>query len=110
LDGTVHPLDLVVDTASADAFVLRMSVFEQLMWSPNRSTATTWGFMLGGWLRLYMPASGLVELIAGYGNNMLAAGVAAEDPQFMGLVGMPFLRLGEFGGNADALWFRYPPT
>ena len=109
-DGTVQPLDLVVDTGCADAVVLRRSVFEQLMWSPNQSVVTSWGFMLGGWLRLFMPASGLVEFVAGYGNDLIASGVAAEDPNFVGLVGLPILRLGEYGGNADAFWFRYPPT
>lgn len=66
--------------------------------------------MIGGWFRLYMPAFGLVELVTGYGNDILTASVAEEDPSFMGLVGLPILRLGEYGGNATDFWFRYPPT
>lgn len=109
-DGTLRALDLVVDTASADAVILRKSVFDLLVIRPAQPYVSSWGFMHGGWLQLDMPACGLVQEVHAYANNVLAAGVAADDPNFMGLVGLPVLRLGEFGGNATDFWFRYPPT
>ncbi len=109
-DGTVHSLDLVVDTASHYGLILRRSLFEQLVHRRIDPEFNQYGMMHGGWLQLYMPASGLVELIRGYGNDILATGVAEEDSNFMGLIGMPVLRLGEYGGNATDFWFRYPPT
>lgn len=108
-DGTVLPLDLVVDTASDDGLVIRKSVLDQLSCGPATSYVSHWGFMHGAWLQLHMPAIGLVERVRAYGNDIIAAQLAAEDPDFVGLVGLPILKLGEYGGNADAFWFRYPP-
>ena len=109
-DGTLHSFDLMVDTGSDDAVVLRKSAFDLITHGAATSYFSSWGFMLGGWLELDMPACGLVQRVHGYANNVLAGGVAADDPNFMGLVGLPVLRLGEFGGNATDFWFRYPPT
>lgn len=109
-DGTVHPMDLLVDTGCADAVVLRKPAFDLLVTRPAPSYFSAWGFMEGGWLQLDMPACGLVEQVHGYANNILGAAVAADDPNFMGLVGLPLLRLGEYGGNATDFWFRYPPS
>ena len=109
-DGTLHALDLVVDTASEDAIILRKPTLSLLTTGPAPSYVSAWGFMEGGWLQLDMPACGLVRLVHGYGNDILGAGVAADDPNFMGLVGLPILRSGEYGVNATDFWFRYPPT
>jgi hypothetical protein len=109
-DGTLHTLDLVVDTASADAVILRKPVFDLLVIGPAQPYVSAWGFMHGGWLQLDMPACGLVQQVHGYANDIIGAGVAADDPNFVGLVGLPILRLGEYGGNATDFWFRYPPT
>ena len=108
-DGTLHSLDLVVDTASEDAIILRKPVFDLLVTRPAQSYFSSWGFMHGGWLQLDMPACGLVQQVLGYANDMIGAGVAADDPNFMGLVGLPVLRLGQYGGDATDFWFRYPP-
>jgi hypothetical protein len=106
-DGTIHALDLVVDTASDDAIILRRPMLNLLMINPAQSYFSTgWGLMHGGMLQLDMPACGLVQLVHGYGNDIVGAGVAADDPNFMGLVGLPLLRLGEYGGNATDFWFR----
>lgn len=109
-DGAIHSLDLLVDTGSDDAVVLRKSVFDLLTHGLAPCYTSSWGFMLGGWLDIEMPACGLVTRVHGYANYLLSAGVAASDPNFMGLVGLPVLRLGEYGGNATDFWFRYPPT
>jgi hypothetical protein len=108
--GAVHALDLVADTASHYGLILRRSLFDQLVHHSVPPEFNQYGMLVGGWLRLYMPSSGLVELVRGYGNDLLCAAVAEEDPNFMGLVGLPVLRLGEYGGNATDFWFRYPPT
>lgn len=109
-DGTIHPLDLVADTGCGDAVILRKPLFDLLTTAPAPGYFSSWGYMEGGLLQLDMPACGLVQLVHGYANNIVGAGVAADDPDFMGLVGLPLLRLGEYGGNATDFWFRYPPT
>lgn len=108
--GNTLSLDLVADTGNHFGLILRRSLFAQLVHHAITPEFNQYGMMLGGWLQLYMPSSGLVELVRGYGNDILAAGVAEEDSNFMGLIGLPLLRLGEYGGNATDFWFRYPPT
>ncbi len=55
-----------------------------------------------------MPDFGLVELIRAYSNLDIGQSLREENPSFVGLVGLPVLRLGEYGGNARDFWFRYP--
>lgn len=100
----------MVDTGSDDAIVLRKSAFDLITHGIASSYFSSWGFMLGGWLDIDMSACGLVQRVHGYSNYNLSVGVAASDPNFMGLVGLPILRLAEYGGNATDFWFRYPPT
>ena len=109
-DGTTHAFDLMIDTGSDDAIILRKSAFDLITHGPAPSYFSSWGLMLGGWLDLDMPACGLVTRVHGYTNYLLSAGVAASDSNFMGLIGLPLLRLGEYGGDATGFWFRYPPT
>jgi hypothetical protein len=68
------------------------------------------GILAGVWMRLCMPSTGVVESVRGYGNDVWPSAVTAEDPAFAGLVGLPILRLGEYGGNTADFWFRYPPS
>lgn len=109
-DGAVHYLDLVADTGSAAQIVLRADRLTALRFLPLPDRPSNFGTMTGGLLRLYTPELGLVETILGYGNDRIAATAARSHPDFTGIVGLPLLRLGEYGGNATDFWFRYPPT
>ncbi len=55
-----------------------------------------------------MPEWGLVEYVQGFANASIGAAAMVDHPTFVGLVGLPILRLGEYGGNAADFWFRYP--
>jgi hypothetical protein len=82
-----------------------------LAFRPHGNKNSNLGELVGGWLRLYNPElDGFVEFIVGYGNARAAEIAARSHTDFVGVVGLPLLRLGEYGGNADAFWFRYPPT
>lgn len=109
-DGVIHRLDLVADTGSAAQIVLRIDLLTALRFSPFPNRPSNFGPMVGGLLRLYEPALGIVETVVGYGSDRLAAIAARSHPDFVGVVGLPLLRIGEFGGNATDFWFRYPPT
>jgi hypothetical protein len=50
-----------------------------------------------------MPELGLIEPIHGYGSDSVAQAVKRDSSDFSGLVGLPLLRLTEYGGDAD--WF-----
>jgi hypothetical protein len=53
-----------------------------------------------------MPDFGFDLDILGYGNPQVSLVVASDHPSFQGLVGLPILRLAEYGGDAIEFWFR----
>jgi hypothetical protein len=81
-----------------------------LRFLPYRNRVSNLGTLLGGWVQLYTPELGVVETVLAYGNASGAELAARAHPDFVGIVGLPLLRLGEYGGNATDFWFRYPPT
>ena len=109
-DGAVHHLDLVADTGSAAGVIIRSDWMATLRIEPCQHRPSNFGLLTGVWLRLYNPELRLVEFIRGYGNDTAAHIATRSHTDFVGLVGLPILRIGEYGGNADAFWFRYPPT
>lgn len=108
--GAVRHLDLVADTGSAAQIILRTDLLVALRFLPLPERPSNFSPMIGGLLRLYNPELGVVETVLGYGNDRIAATAARSHPDFVGVVGLPLLRIGEYGGNATDFWFRYPPT
>ena len=108
LDGSVLHLDLVADTGSAAGVMIRPDLMDALRHHPCTNRSSNFGLLLGGWLRLYNPEFGLVEFVRGYGSDQAAQIAARSDPTFVGVVGLPILRLTEYGGNADEFWIRTP--
>jgi hypothetical protein len=53
-----------------------------------------------------MPELGVNDLVLGYGGDQLADACRVNHPDFAGLVGLPFLRLFEYGGNDHSFWLR----
>ena len=108
-NGSVRHLDLVADTGCPVPVILRPDLMDILRVGPAPARDSNFGRLVGGWVRLYAPELGVVELVRAYGNDRAPAMVARTHPDFAGLVGLPVLWLGEYGGNADAFWFRHPP-
>lgn len=109
-DNTIFNCDVVADTGSAAGLILRTDIMNTLRVSPWHNRNSNFGVLEGGWVQWYNPDLGIVELVVAYGNDAAAALVARSHPDFVGLIGLPLLRLGEYGGNATEFWFRYPPT
>jgi hypothetical protein len=109
-DGSIRHYAFVADTGSAPGLILRPDVMDSLRFYPYRDRTSNLGTLSGGWVRLYNPELGLVESVIAFGNARGAELAARSDPDFVGLIGLPLLRLGEYGGNATDFWFRYPPT
>jgi hypothetical protein len=109
-DGSTHRFDLVVDTGSPAGLIIRSDLMTLLTHRALRSRSSNFGELTGGWLRLYAPELAVVEFAIGYGNDRAAEIVARSHPEFVGIIGLPLLRIGEYGGNATDFWFRYPPT
>lgn len=109
-DGSIHHFDLIADTGSAPSLILRPDIMDLLRYHPHPNRNSNLGDLFGGWVRLYTPELGLVESVLAYGNVRGGEMARRAHPDFVGLIGLPFLRLGEYGGNATDFWFRYPPT
>jgi hypothetical protein len=50
-----------------------------------------------------------VDLI-GYASDAVVTVAKASSPDFEGLVGLPFLRFLEYGGDAQSFWLRSAPS
>ena len=44
--------------------------------------------------------------VLAYGNDPLVQEVKVDSTDFAGLIGLPFLRMMEYGGNIDWFWIR----
>ena len=109
-NGSSVELTLIVDTGCPYAVIIDAVVLSQLMRLSAHPIVSNFGPMTSGWVRLSMPAFGIDQDILCHGSPTIGTAAAADDPNFVGLVGLPILRLGEYGGNATDFWFRYPPT
>lgn len=108
--GVVHHFDLIADTGSAPALLFRPDIMDLLRFHPYHNRTSNLGDLFGGWVRLYSPELGIVETSIAYGSERAGQLASRAHPDFVGLIGLPLLRLGEYGGNATDFWFRYPPT
>jgi hypothetical protein len=71
-----------------------------------RDIPTNYGRLTGGRIRVVIPAIGFDDIVLGYGSDPAVATARKSHPDFAGLVGLPFLRLMEFGGDANDFWIR----
>ncbi len=110
LSDTPVELTLIVDTGCPYAVIIDAVVLNQLRRVLAPPEVSNFGPMTSGWVRLAMPDFGIDQDILCYGSPTIESAAAADDPSFQGLVGLPVLQLGEYGGNATDFWFRYPPT
>lgn len=108
--GTRHSIDLLADTGCPYDLILNPEWFDKLVFAGRAGVENNFGVMRAGWLRLDMPEMGLVEVVNGYGSPGVGEALATELPNLAGLVGLPILRLGEYGGDASEFWFRYPTS
>ena len=107
-DGSIQEHDLLADTGSAASVILRPDLLLSLRHEPSVERESNFGAMICGWLRLYSPELGLVEFIRGYGSEKAYALASRNNPELAGLVGLPVLRMLEYGGNHDSFWIRTP--
>ena len=104
----VHTVKLIADTGCPQSVILAPEWFDSLVTSRFASIRANFGEMDGGWLQIFDPDSGFVELVRGYSSAKVGGIAFADHPDFAGIVGLPILRLGEYGGDASDFWFRYP--
>ena len=107
-DGTLHERELVADSGSPCAVILSESDHKLLLHAGASGINSNFGFLAGGWVEVQMPELGLTQPIRGFGNDAVIQAVQRDWPDFSGIIGLPFLRLIEYGGDKDCFWLRHP--
>lgn len=105
-DGSLHERELLADTGSPCAVILGTADFALMVRSPAPGVNTNFGQLRGGWLELAMPELDLTTGLRGFGSDHVFQAVQSDSADFAGLVGLPLLRMLEYGGDDSAFWVR----
>lgn len=105
-DGSTVEREFLADTGNPCAFILGQQDMVRLKARDGPDMHTNFGLLQGDWLQLAMPELGLTQALLGYASDAVATAAGASHPDFKGLVGLPLLRLVEYGGDADWFWVR----
>lgn len=105
-DGSTQELDLLADTGNPCALIIGQQLMARLKHGDGPDMNTNFGRLEGGWLQLEMPELQMVRPILGYASDAVVTAAKASHPDFKGLVGLPLLRLVEYGGDAVGFWLR----
>ena len=105
-EGRVRQLDLLADTGNPCAIIIDAATMQSLRWRVSISTDSNFGRLDGGWLRIAIPELGFDVKTLGHANNSIVNTVKRSDPGFDGLVGLPLLRMLEYGGDDRRFWVR----
>jgi hypothetical protein len=103
-------LNLLVDTGNPCAIIIDLGTMETLRWRDSGSARSNFGSLEGGWLRVAIPELGFDEKTLGYANDSVVSVVKRSEANFAGLVGLPLLRMLEYGGNDGWFWVRPPAS
>ncbi len=107
-DGRVRQFELLADTGNPCAIIVNVATMQSLRWRASVSTDSNFGPLEGGWLRVAIPELGLDVKTLGHANDSIVNVVKRSDPGFGGLVGLPLLRMLEYGGDSGRFWVRPP--
>lgn len=105
-NGTPRELELVADTGSPSALIIGQATMTSLSQLPAATRTSNFGPLIGGVLHVHMPEVGVDQDLLSYASDTVVTFVQKSHPDFEGLVGLSFLRLMEFGGDADWFWIR----
>lgn len=102
----MHERELLADTGSPCTVILGAADLALLGRAAAQGAGSNFGQLTGGWLELAMPELGLTSPIRGFGSDRVLQAVRTDCPDFAGLVGLPLLRLLEYGGDAATFWLK----
>src|SRR6266542_5151978 len=104
LDGSTEEVDLLADTGNPLALVVGSVRMGRVIRRGVPPVTTNFGRMNGGWVRVMIPDVGFDEEVLGYASDRVVNTAQRDSPDFEGLVGLPLLRMLEYGGDADWFW------
>lgn len=99
-------MEFVVDTGNPCAIIIDTVTMRSLRWRESIVTDSNFGPLEGGWLRIAIPELAFDAKTLGYANDSVVNVVKRSHPGFAGLVGLPFLRMVEYGGDRGWFWIR----
>jgi hypothetical protein len=105
-DGTTQAVELLADTGNPCAIISSQALMARLKQRAAPDLQSNFGLLEGGWLRLSTPELGLDQDVVGFASDAVVTATKASSLDFEGLAGLPFLRLLEYGGDADWFWLR----
>lgn len=105
-DGTLHEVEVLADTGNPCAIIISQALMAKLKQRTAPDLRSNFGLLEGGWVHLTIPELGLDEDLVGYASDAVVAATKASSADLEGLAGLPFLRLLEYGGDADWFWLR----
>jgi hypothetical protein len=106
VDGAVYEVELIADTGCPYYAVLGSVDLLRCKLTEAAPEDTVYGQLEGAWLRMSIPEVGLDRQLIGYASDVVAQVTQDSHPDFTGLVGLPLLRLMDYGGDADWFWIR----
>ena len=105
-DGSTQEIQLLADTGNPCAIIIAQTALAKLMQRAAPDVQSNFGLLQGGWVQLSMPELGLDQDIVGFASDAVVTAAKMSSADFEGLAGLPFLRLLEYGGDADWFWLR----
>ena len=105
-EGRRHALDLVVDTGNPCEVIIDIATMLAMEWREATDSDSNFGLVRGGWLRLAIPEIGFDARFVGFANDKVVEIVKRSDRRFGGLIGLPLLRMLEYGGDQGCFWVR----
>jgi hypothetical protein len=103
-NGTAFATELVVDTGNPFYLIMGSARMAQVVSRRTKPVHTNFGPMIGGWVRVVIPEVGFDDVVQSYASDVVVASVQRNSPDFEGLLGLPLLRLLEYGGDANSFW------
>lgn len=105
-DGRFLDLDLVADTGSPLALIVSLECLLSFRSKETANVMSNFGPLEGGLLRIAIPEVGFDARLEAFGGDRLATALRRSHEDFGGLVGLPLLRMFEYGGDWDEFWVR----
>jgi len=98
--------DFLFDTGNPCAIIVGTSMLRDFLWHESVDAHSNFGTLEGGWLRLAIPELEFDVKTLGYASDQVVDVVKRSAPSFAGLIGLPLLRMLEYGGNRGHFWVK----
>lgn len=108
-DGSAQEIAVLADTGNPCAIIVGADLLSRFNLGLAPGMNTNFGPLDGAWLRIRIPDLNFDESILAYGSNAVVDATCASHDDFIGLAGLPLLRLFEYGGNSDDFGLRQAP-